>query len=108
MNEDLAPLDDPAYDPMHKPVDGVVPDVVAKWGPRSQVRWFDRFHRQIKAMPPQEWNRFYCESVQHRGQCCMSCIEDAREGYCDWDRPTDPLRPVEDERCCCYVLKEAE
>ena len=102
----LAPLDDPRYDPVHNPIDGLVPDVVARWGPRSQVRWFDRFHGQIKAMPSDEWDRFYCESVQHRGQCCMSCVEDAREGYCDWDRPADPLHPVEDERCCCYAIND--
>lgn len=89
-----APLEDPAYDPVHKPVNGVPPDVVARWGPRSQVRWFGRFWEQLRPQRKEFWDRFYCSSEQHRGDCCVSCTADAEEGYRDWD----------EDKCCCKAF----
>ena len=74
----LAPLDDPAYVPEHPPVDGQIPDVVAKWGPRSQVRWFRRFGSELGRR--RDWDSFYCHSEHHRGLCCTSCWEDGDLG----------------------------
>lgn len=82
-----APLDDPAYEPVHQPVDGKIPDVVAKWGPRSQLRWFWRFRRQLADR--QDWGRFYCASEHHRGSCCYSCEEESDFGV------------MQDGWCCC-------
>jgi hypothetical protein len=87
----VAPLEDPAYEPLNPPVNGLPPDVVAKWGPRSQHRWFVRYQGQIKPMKYSEWDRFYCDSDDHLGLCCSSCISDIEEGYQDWD----------EDRCCC-------
>ena len=92
--ETVPPLEDPTYTPEHPPIGGIVPDVVAKWGPASQLRWFTRFQGQIKPMPITEWARFYCESEQHRGICCQSCIDDGDT----W----------QDGICCCITLKERE
>lgn len=88
--EAVAPLDDPAYEPAHPPVDGVPPDVVRKWGPRSQMRWFSRFGRDLKPQPYSFWAEFYCSSEQHRGGCCVSCIEDGE---------------VYEDACCCQGLR---
>ncbi len=90
----VAPLDDPAYVPQHPPVNGIVPDVVRKWGPRSQIRWFDRFWNELKAQPYSFWAGFYCHSVSHRGMCCSSCIADKDEGYGD-----------DIEGCCCEAIR---
>ncbi|MER6350647.1 hypothetical protein ABT186_02025 [Streptomyces sp. NPDC001634] len=89
----IAPLDDPAYEPKHPPVGGRIPDVVAKWGPRSQLRWFRRFRDQLTAY----WDSYdyYSETEHHRGGCCDSCMEDAAAGYED-------LPDV----CCCYALRD--
>ncbi len=91
----LAPLEDPAYEPRHPPVGGLPPDVVAKWGPRSQMRWFGRYRDQLRPMPWKFWERFYFASAEHRGNCCSSCIEDKNEGY-GWDI----------EGCCCAAMRE--
>ena len=90
----VPPLEDPAYVPEHPPVNGVVPDVVAKWGPQSQLRWFRRFMNQVTPMRASGWDRFYCNSVEHRGLCCESCAEDAENGYGSFE-----------EHCCCYAVK---
>jgi hypothetical protein len=87
-----APLDDPEYDPQIKPVRGDVPDVVAKWGPRSQRRWFRRFYRELRPQKPAYWDRFYCESEDHIGPCCISCGEDGDMGDLDG-------------KCCCHAIK---
>jgi hypothetical protein len=79
----LAPLDDPAYRPAHPPVDGLPRDIIARWGARSQLRWFDRFRGQLRGAPIGFWARFYCSSDTHRGSCCFSCIEDKFTGYGD-------------------------
>lgn len=93
MTDCLAPLDDPRYVPANPPFKGTVPDVVAKWGPRSQRRWFRRFRGEIKPMRHEEWARFYCSSETHRGLCCVSCVADQEEGY--YDMPG---------RCCCKAI----
>lgn len=90
--EALAPLDDPDYQPEHPPTrGGGVPDVIAKWGPRSQNRWFRRYSGQLAPMPHARWDLFWVHSDQHRGLCCDSCIEDENDGY-------GSMRP---EHCCC-------
>lgn len=78
-----APLEDPAYKPKHPPVNGEIPEVVAKWGAASQLRWFQRFGGQLGKR--RDWDRYYVHSVGHRGPCCTSCEEDG-------------LFP---DRCCC-------
>lgn len=74
-----APLDDPAYVPVHQPTGGAVPDVVERWGPRSQLRWFRRFGTQLGWR--HDWDRFYCTSEHHRGLCCSSCFDEYQDGY---------------------------
>lgn len=76
----LAPLDDPRYEPKYPPVNGGVPHVVSMWGPRSQLRWFRRFRDQLDARWV-DWARYYCISLEHRGGCCVSCLDDEMEGY---------------------------
>ncbi|HZP54350.1 hypothetical protein [Actinocrinis sp.] len=78
MPADLAPLDDPTYQPQHPPVNGQIPDVITKWGPRSQVRWFQRFRTELG--PRRDWELFYCHSEYHRGLCCTSCEDEGYEG----------------------------
>jgi hypothetical protein len=90
-----APLDDPSCEPANPPINGRVPDVIAKWGPVSQQRWFRRFQDQLKPAPYDEWERFYCSSEQHRGSCCDSCAQDISAGYQDWDAG----------RCCCKATR---
>jgi hypothetical protein len=85
----LAPLDDPRYQPAHPPLDGRIPEVVVKWGPKSQVRWFRRYAAEVGAQPIAVWARHYCVSEHHRGQCCYSC---------DDDPVTRGLFP---DGCCC-------
>lgn len=84
----MNPLEDPSYVPLHPPVDGRVPAVVARWGPRSQVRWFRRFFRSLR---PATFDGLFTSSVAHYGGCCHSCFEDG------WDAVA----------CCCkgYALE---
>jgi hypothetical protein len=96
---DVAPLDDPDYQPLHPPVRGRVPDVVKRWGKASQLRWWRRYrselYEQIEALPLQEKLgiprhddvEYWCQSEHHKGFCCYSCFEDGEAGYADW--------------CCC-------
>lgn len=84
-----APLDDPNYTPAHPPVSGAIPDVVGKWGPRSQLRWFQRFRDQLGRR--RDWDRFYCQSEHHRGLCCYSCADEYQVGH----------GPMLDGWCCC-------
>lgn len=74
----LAPLDDPTYQPEHPPVAGQIPDVVAKWGPPSQVRWFRRFGAELGLR--RDWDRYYCQSEHHRDLCCYSCEDEGERG----------------------------
>lgn len=87
--ETVAPLDDPAYQPANPPVDGAPPDVVRKWGAPSQLRWFRRFHDDLKPQTWDFWAEFHCESEHHRGQCCESCIQDGE---------------VFEDVCCCRAM----
>lgn len=92
------PLDDPAYKPKHPPLPGGgVPDVVAKWGVRSQRRWFRRFLPQLGCHTEDVWNRFYVHSEYHRGLCCSSCLDEMDEGYGDY-----PYKGY----CCCRAGTE--
>lgn len=83
------PLEDPTYDPVHKPLAGIVPSVVEKWGPRSQVRWFKRFRNELYRFA-RIAEHFYTESVEHKGDCCWSCVSEKNEGY-----------HYLDDCCCC-------
>lgn len=91
-----APLEDPQYVPEHPPVDGRIPSVVSKFGAATQVRWFQRFLKDLKPMPYDEWERYHIHSVEHPGSCCMSCDEDEELGY-------GSMRP---DFCCCRSMKE--
>lgn len=87
----IPPLDDPDYEPVHRPINGRPPAVVAKWGAASQVRWFRRFwdSGELGLIPAPDLAGFYCHSVEHTGPCCISCEYDEYEGYgCS-------------DRCCC-------
>lgn len=84
-----APLDDPAYEPEHPPVNGVIPDVVAKWGPKSQLRWFRRFQPQLAGGQP--WSQYYVHSEGHLGICCCSCGDEYEHG----------TGVIMDGWCCC-------
>lgn len=85
----VAPLDDPQYVPQHPPVQGIVPDVVARWGAPSQLRWFNRF-RTVLA-PGQDYSHLYSMSAHHPGDCCGSCFDEGNEGY----------GVLYDDWCCC-------
>jgi hypothetical protein len=88
-----APLDDPTYTPVHRPADGRVPDVVARWGPKSQLRWFRRFRNQLAHG---QWlDRFYCETEHHCGPCCNSCFDEFQDGY----------GVMLDGWCCCQAVR---
>jgi hypothetical protein len=97
-----APLDDPAYEPVHQPLAGRIPEVVVRWGKRSQVRWFRRFwslvwdQRQKLPMVPSKgpfpyerqgesgWlplSQYWCDSPHHKGPCCGSCQVEFVEGF---------------------------
>lgn len=87
---DDAPLNDRRYEPIHRPVNRRVPEIVAKWGPPSQVRWFHRFWDEI------DWrtvdsSRYHIHSTRHLGPCCAGCMSDE-----EWDG-----LPVYDDQCCC-------
>lgn len=87
----LAPLEDPAYEPKHSPIDGRIPDVVARWAPRSQTRWFQRFGKQLGRQRHDVWDRYYCTSQEHRGLCCTSCEQDSYDDL--------------DGHCCCEGIR---
>ncbi len=83
------PLEDPAYQPEHPPIGRDIPDVIAKWGPRSQLRWFQRYGRQLGAR--KDWHLYYCTSPHHRGLCCFSCDDELEHG----------IGVQMDGWCCC-------
>jgi hypothetical protein len=89
--EDDSPLNEPDYEPEHPPVDGLVPDVVRRWGQRSQLRWFFRFRRELRG---QDLDDLWVESAYHTGWCCSSCQEEFWEGY----------GPMLDGWCCCHQI----
>jgi hypothetical protein len=84
----VAPLDDPAYVPKHPPVDGSIPDVVARWGAASQLRWFRRFGPDLGIR--KDWGLYHCHSEYHLGLCCTSCWDEAHTGV------------MQDGYCCCH------
>lgn len=83
-----APLGDPTYQPKHPPVGGQIPDVVAKWGPRSQLRWFRRFGAELGRR--KDWDQYFCQSEHHRDLCCYSCGDEGDQGVQGWGL-----------HCCC-------
>jgi hypothetical protein len=85
-----APLEDPDYEPEHPPVNGQIPDVVAKFGKDTQLRWFNRFRGQLGSGI--NYNPYYCNSLHHLGPCCVSCVGE----YEDGDGSV-----IEDGWCCC-------
>ena len=85
----VAPLDDPSYVPEHPLVDGIVPTVVRKWGPRSQLRWFRRFRHQLAH--GQDLAHLHAESPHHTGWCCSSCAAEYEYG----------MGVMIDGWCCC-------
>jgi len=87
---DRAPLDDPAYIPEHPPINGIIPPIVARWGPASQRRWFRRYWGQL--VREQAWGGFYWSSEHHVNGCCERCGEAPDEWF-----PPIPL----DDWCCC-------
>lgn len=88
----MNPLEDPSYVPVHKPVRGRVPPVVARWGKNSQLRWFRRFWRALTG--PENLSGFWCASEHHRGPCCGSCIGEYEDGY-------QGGGVIMDGWCCC-------
>jgi hypothetical protein len=97
MTESL--LEDPSYTPKYQPVRGKPPEVVKKWRPRSQVRWFARMWRDDKLnVFTRELTDYYCHSVEHTGPCCISCEMDEHEN--GW--------PNFDDHCCCYGYTAAK
>jgi hypothetical protein len=89
----IPPLDDPDYEPVHQPINGRPPEVIAKWGAASQLRWFRRFWDELGdrngLVPEAVLAPFYCHSAYHRGPCCNSCMSDQEDGYYYTDS------------CCC-------
>ena len=86
---DRAPLDDPAYVPEHPPINGVIPPIVARWGPASQQRWFRRFGNEIGPLTYDRWDLYYASSEHHKGLCCGSCQDESAYGV------------MQDGWCCC-------
>jgi hypothetical protein len=106
MIDQLPPLEDPDYQPVHVPVHGRPPELVAKWGPRSQLRWFRRFYPELYAyvrgmkfpgLASDIANDYYCHSLEHKGPCCGSCISEEEDLG---------LRPY-DDHCCCHGYNAA-
>lgn len=93
---DGSPLNDPTYAPRHPPVNGEPPAVVARFGPRTQIRWFQRFRRNLSghydSARKGAVDRYHCESLLHRGFCCWQCEGD--EYNEPWEGPD----------CCCRAL----
>lgn len=82
MQDDLLhPLENPAYDPVHKPQNGRVPSVVAKWGKASQLRWFKRFRCDVAPLRDEEWSLYWVFSEHHMGVCCDACEVESWDGY---------------------------
>lgn len=84
-----APLNDPDYEPKHPPVNGQIPDVVTRFGMRTQIRWFARFGEQLGRRA--DWGNYHCQSEHHRGPCC---------GSCQWEFE-EQSGVMMDGWCCC-------
>lgn len=74
-----APLNDSSYEPEHPPVDGKIPDVVARFGKHTQLRWFKRFLGEFTE--PEDLSQYYVTSEHHKDTCCMSCISEFENDY---------------------------
>jgi len=76
----------------------VVPDGFDKWQllnptPEQQIEYF-RTHDKVR-MSTVMWKKFYCQSLQHKGLCCSSCLGDEEyEGV-----------PNFDDKCCCEAVE---
>lgn len=95
LDDEDAPLNDPAYDPVHKPVNGRVPDVVIRWGKRSQLRWFERFWSLLldqRRLLTMDLSEYWCDSEHHKGLCCGSCESEFEDGF----------GVMMDGWCCCH------
>lgn len=68
---EVPPLEDYSYEPENPPIDGMIPEVVKKFGPRTQIRWFKRFYLDLKK--GQSFGEYYTSSEQHKGYCCLDC-----------------------------------
>lgn len=92
-----APLEDPAYEPRYRPIDGRPNPSVKRWAPASQLRWFRRFwgSDEMPTLKTSDAGDYYCSSVEHRGGCCDSCLEDIEY---------DSSYKI-DGHCCCRALK---
>lgn len=47
--ERVYPLDFPQYQPLYPPVNGKVPEIFKKWGPKTQERYLRRFKDELDA-----------------------------------------------------------
>jgi hypothetical protein len=88
----INPLENPNYVPEHPPVNGLIPNVVARFGMRTQIRWFKRFWRQIDRT---DLTAYHCQSEHHLGPCCTSCIGEYNDGYQGGGVMVDGY-------CCCH------
>jgi hypothetical protein len=95
---DDSPLNNPAYNPAHRPILGHPNPTVAKWAPASQLRWFARFwgSDEMPTVYSKEAADYYCSSIQHKGGCCESCMEDIEY---------DSAYAI-DGACCCRALHD--
>jgi hypothetical protein len=90
------PLEDPSYEPKYPPVDGKVPDVVAEFGPATQIRWFRRFLSALDYTV--KLSEYYVTSGVHKGPCCGSCIGEYVDGY-------QGGGVIMDGWCCCRGIQ---
>lgn len=87
--DDGSPLNDPDFEPGHPPVDGMIPDVVRRWGKPSQLRWFNRYRRKLAT--GQDVTGLSVSSEHHLGWCCWTCVVEDEEGR----------GVIMDGYCCC-------
>ena len=72
----------------------VVPEDFATWqqsnpSPQEQIDYFNK-HDSIR-MPLAMWDKFFVNTLQHKGFHCSSCLQD--EEYLG--------QPNFDDKCCC-------
>jgi hypothetical protein len=82
--------------PLHAPVDGQIPQLVARWTPVLQVSWFSHHGEALvqqaapRSDPQDPWDvrcdlpfgDFYVTSVEHRGCCTDRVYVDRHGGGC--------------------------
>lgn len=86
------PLEDPDYVPEHPPVDGKIPEVVAKFGMGTQLRWFARFYNKLNWS--EDVSGYYVTSEHHKGDCCGACKMEFEDDY-------QGGGVIADGWCCC-------